>query len=206
MSEFLKYLTEQEVVEAVQVTADGWPAIYGLIYVPSSDAVGHVCNPNGDVTITTRDGTMTARIGDWIIRAAGGKMSICQAAIFAMIYKPVSAEREATNLVERLRELRDLSGLARSSYTLALGEAADEIERLRAEVDKQPKTFDGVPVLPEMNVWVRVTISDAPTKKRIVYVAADSVLVEGSPETDDWVFLSSCYSTREAASAAGGKK
>jgi len=42
-----------------------------------------------------------------------------------------------SELVIRLRELRDLSGLARSSYTIALGEAADEIERLQAFVREQ---------------------------------------------------------------------
>jgi hypothetical protein len=50
-----------------------------------------------------------------------------------------------SDLVERLRELRDLSGLARSSYTLALGEAADEIERLRELVADARDLFARVP-------------------------------------------------------------
>ena len=47
-----------------------------------------------------------------------------------------------SELVIRLRELRDLSGLARSSYTIALGEAADEIERLRVQLKSIAECMD----------------------------------------------------------------
>ena len=68
--------------------------------------------------------------------------------------------------------------------------ALDELERLRAIVDKLPKTADGVPVVPGLdNVWVKngpnVRPSESMTTWRLLQVRR-----------------SYCYSTREAAEAA----
>lgn len=70
----------------------------------------------------------------------------------------------------------------------ALMQAADEIERLRAIVDRLPKTADGVPIYPGMTVWALIPgleISDA----EVQVVGIGGV----------WRY---CYSTREAAEKA----
>ncbi len=74
---------------------------------------------------------------------------------------------------------------------------ADEIERLRAIVDKLPTTADGVPIGIGSVVWDEE------------YAGIESVTAL-RPVSKDWqlhdyydVFASTCYSTREAAEAGG---
>ena len=77
-------------------------------------------------------------------------------------------------------------GGARAAYLLRW--AADEIECLRAIVDKLPKTADGVPVVPGTRVWTSRAGGEP-------VWWADAVLVPAIPWSDYW-------STREAAEAA----
>ena len=69
---------------------------------------------------------------------------------------------------------------------------AGEIERLRAIVDKLPKTADGVPLVPGMEVWDLTAPPQGPlsTPVRIVTVFSN-----------EW--YEHRYSTRKAAESAG---
>ena len=73
---------------------------------------------------------------------------------------------------------------------------ADEIERLRAIVDKLPKTADGVPVVPGMKLFFL-----CPFENRIT---SDQVFQDRPEVGGMTIEVSNCYSTREAAEAAGG--
>ncbi len=81
-----KYSKKPVVIEAVQVTDrtfnDPHPNdehIPGVIYDPMSR----------QAEIKTLEGTMTARIGDWIIRGIEGELYPCKPDIFAATYDPV---------------------------------------------------------------------------------------------------------------------
>jgi len=79
-------------------------------------------------------------------------------------------------------------------------DAADEIERLRAIVDKLPKTADGVTVVPGMLLYHYAT--GRPLGNVVTYTA-------GMRAHGQWAVaaypVGDCYSTREAAEAAGGE-
>ena len=95
-----------------------------------------------------------------------------------------------------------------------LAAATVEIERLRAIVDKLPKTADGVVIIahkrPTVWVWTKRTGLYRPNEgpgwwpaivehydgDRLMMMVAGSHIEKVSP--------SQCYSTREAAEAAGG--
>jgi len=66
-----------------------------------------------------------------------------------------------------------------------------EIDRLEAIVDKLPKTADGVPVTPGLELWTVHSGTGLPYS-----ITVGSVRYGG--------IYPDCYSTREAASAAGG--
>ena len=66
----------------------------------------------------------------------------------------------------------------------------DDLDRLQAIVDKLPKTADGVPVVPGMEVWVTMT--------RL----RQSHIVKDWTEVDEQDWEKYFYSTREAAEAA----
>jgi len=73
-----------------------------------------------------------------------------------------------------------------------LENTAVEIERLRAVVDKLPRTADGVPVVPGLDtVWITWSEEAKQTlcTWRLMHLRGHR-----------------CYSTREAAEAAGGKR
>jgi hypothetical protein len=44
---------------------------------------------NGEVTIQTLEGTMTAKPGDWIIRGVKGELYPCRDDIFRATYQPI---------------------------------------------------------------------------------------------------------------------
>ena len=79
-------------------------------------------------------------------------------------------------------------------------EAADEIARLTAIVDKLPKTADGVTVVPGMLLYHYAT--GRPLGNVVTYTA-------GMRAHGQWAVaaypVGDCYSTREAAEAAGGE-
>lgn len=90
-------------------------------------------------------------------------------------------------------------------------EFAKEIERLQAIVAKLPKTKDGVPVLPNMEVW----LPSYEQPGEVVYLSADgALLINDSSEwpdcpmqEGDWAlrYADSLYSTRAAAVAVEGE-
>lgn len=92
------------------------------------------------------------------------------------------------------------------------GEAADtirrqqeEIERLRAIVDKLPKTKDGVPVPPGCDVWVD---PESPHCCLVTHVRSNGCIAidfHGHPYATIQT-SKDAFSTREAAEAAGGEK
>lgn len=75
-----------------------------------------------------------------------------------------------------------------------LNEQHAEIERLRAIVERLPKTADGVPVTPGMAYWFEYM--DTPGEFGQLH-ASEIYNCNG-----DVVFNTYCYSTREAAEAA----
>lgn len=72
------------------------------------------------------------------------------------------------DLVRRLQTIRDslndwdhpINGQA------AIDEAIAELQRLRAMVDTWPKTLDGVPFVPNMEVWGVLSSEDDPNGPR----------------------------------------
>ena len=82
-----------------------------------------------------------------------------------------------------------------------MSEAADEIERLQADVAKLPKTKDGVPIIPLMTVYrpdgsgsvKTIPVDTISLDNRVWYLQRFRVHL-GRP--------GDCYSTREAAEAA----
>ena len=78
--------------------------------------------------------------------------------------------------------------------------ALDERDRLQAIVDRLPKTADGVPVVPGMQIWPFFEIEDE--QGAVVCLCAHDgptgeMLVDG-----DTMNVGKCYSTRDAAVAA----
>lgn len=72
------------------------------------------------------------------------------------------------------------------------------LNRLQAIVDKLPKTGDGMPVVPGMEVWVYDDLNDCfPSEE--VEVEIPSILLG----VEAW---SDCYSTKEAAEAAAKER
>jgi hypothetical protein len=71
-------------------------------------------------------------------------------------------------------------------------EASARERHLQATVDRLPKTADGVPVVPGMNVF---------------YLDDEEVCSAGPIMLDlpKWLAVGDCYSTQAAAEAAGGK-
>ena len=85
----MKYRKKPVVIEAVQVTDATFDAphpnpehIPGLLY----DPVRRV------VEIDTLEGTMTARVGDWIIKGIKGEFYPCKPDIFAATYERADAD------------------------------------------------------------------------------------------------------------------
>ncbi len=79
-----------------------------------------------------------------------------------------------------------------------------EVERLRAIVAKLPKTKDGVPVVPGMDVWVpgHGVWDVKPWKIKVTAIDSDgyvSTNIGGRPE--HW-HVDKCADSREAAEAA----
>ena len=77
-----------------------------------------------------------------------------------------------------------------------------ELERLRAIVDKLPRTADGVPVVPGMEVYYPIR-SGTRQGEILQQWVNDSLDVTPCRSTNR-VAIYSWYSTREAAEAAGG--
>ena len=113
-----------------------------------------------------------------------------------------------SDLVKRLREdaayLRDEYIPAYESIPDAMphtmDEAAAELQRLQAIVDKLPRTADGVPVTPLMELWHPEAPQMSFTALGVSTVNANTPLGGG-----DYIDHRVCYSTPEAAEAASGE-
>lgn len=79
-------------------------------------------------------------------------------------------------------------------------EQKNEIERLRTIVDKLPKTTDGIPMVPGMNIWLKT--KKTPKKHQVRSVGAHYCDLKEKPSG---CFITSSYSTYEAAEAAREK-
>ena len=101
------------------------------------------------------------------------------------------------------------SSYSKYGYYYAAKVLAEEIDRLQAIVDKLPVTANGVPVVPGMTLYEPLI---KPCRGTIVlkeYPSADAVEKRGMVRRHGyergWIAeASKCYSTREAANAAGG--
>ena len=87
MPEAKKYRKKPVVIEAVQITDDTFNAphpnpehISGIVYDPI----------RREVSIPTLEGTMTGRVGDWIIRGVNGELYPCKPDIFEKTYEEVA--------------------------------------------------------------------------------------------------------------------
>ncbi len=77
-----KYRKKPVVIEAVQWTGNNFGELTDFMH----DAYGV---DNKKVTIKTLEGTMTADIGDWIIKGVQGEFYPCKPGIFAATYELV---------------------------------------------------------------------------------------------------------------------
>jgi hypothetical protein len=81
------------VIEALHVAPiadlDRRSELYLFLYA-NADVRGYSLNDDGSVAIETLEGTMTANVGDWIIRGVKGELYPCRDDIFAATYEPVA--------------------------------------------------------------------------------------------------------------------
>ena len=93
---------------------------------------------------------------------------------------------------ERLGSVAHMALVGQEELQRALSKTEAEFERLQAIVDRLPKTADGVPVVPGMEVWgqfeYRCNIENA--------IVLESIYSDAVPASQFW------YSTCEAAEAA----
>lgn len=83
-----------------------------------------------------------------------------------------------------------------------VAEQAAELERLRAVVDRLPKTADGVPVTPGMEVWKHLKNGKAVSLGTIESIHHYDATTSRWPYRDQANPYELIYSTREAAEAA----
>jgi hypothetical protein len=97
----MKYRKKPVVIEAHQLThdvavahlIDKQPLPFGL---HSSSSNYHPANrrvDRMDVLIKTREGTMHANLGDWIIKGVKGELYPCKPDIFEQTYEPVTESK-----------------------------------------------------------------------------------------------------------------
>ena len=77
-----KYRKKPVVVEAVQWTGNNWGELTDFMH----DAYGV---EGQKITIVTLEGTMTADVGDWIIKGVKGEFYPCKPDIFEATYEEV---------------------------------------------------------------------------------------------------------------------
>ena len=108
-----------------------------------------------------------------------------------------------TDTIERLRQMASYSDFPECCNwdQECMAEAADEIERLRAIVERLPKTADKMPMVPSLDVvwWSHPVINPTVHARRILW--SDRYgrwILQGCPEFKP----SDGYSTKEAAEKA----
>lgn len=88
-----KYRKKPVVVEAFQFTAQPWDQFPEWIREPKAPSVVYGDDKEGEggyfLAILTLEGTMTAHVGDWIIRGVNGELYPCKPDIFEKTYELV---------------------------------------------------------------------------------------------------------------------
>ena len=98
----MRFRKKPVVIEAWRWTADGfeYPA-----WLQQSLDTFCVTRDGDGLLINTLEGTMTARVGDWIIRGVAGELYPCRDDIFQATYEPVEDLTEQS-LERTLRKIR----------------------------------------------------------------------------------------------------
>lgn len=77
-----KFKKKPVVIEAVRWTGDNFGELTDFMH--DAYGVDHL-----NITIETLEGTMTASVGDWIIKGVQGEFYPCKPNIFEQTYEPV---------------------------------------------------------------------------------------------------------------------
>lgn len=87
----MRYRKRPVEVQAVRWLGSNLAEVLALVdfdALPADDV--HVkCPPLGTLAIPTLEGTMTAQLGDWVIRGVKGELYPCKPDIFEVTYEPV---------------------------------------------------------------------------------------------------------------------
>ena len=126
-----------------------------------------------------------------------------------MISRKDRTVSDTPTLVERLRTWRTERGpIDWNAADRLILESADRIAELEAVAERLPRTADGVPVVPGMIVWIHERgSSKIGTPWQTLTEQVVTGMTEGCVEVESRLRLfeaaACCYSTREAAEAAG---
>jgi hypothetical protein len=90
----LKFRKKPVVIEAVQVSDENLGELLGLMdtnpaltVLCKTDGEGRVTNHLHSVKVETLEGTMTASLGDWLIKGVRGEFYPCKPDIFEATYE-----------------------------------------------------------------------------------------------------------------------
>jgi len=83
----MKYRKKPVIVDAIQFNGSNYDEIGRFIVGAPFECLTR----EQEIRITTLEGLMTARLGDWIIKGVKGEFYPCKPAIFAETYEPVEA-------------------------------------------------------------------------------------------------------------------
>ena len=87
------YRKKPVIIEAVRFTGSNYRDIREFTKGQSNTVFQGGRVPTG-LTIATLEGTMTATVGDWIIKGVKGEFYPCKPDIFEKTYEPVEASHE----------------------------------------------------------------------------------------------------------------
>jgi hypothetical protein len=82
------YRKKPVVIEAVQWRNRPIVCPPGPAWFAEAEEKGVVRLHGDEISIKTSEGTMTAKVGDWIIRGVKGELYPCKPDIFAKTYEP----------------------------------------------------------------------------------------------------------------------
>lgn len=80
------------VIEAVKWDGKNWADVYNFIQSSAGNMQKYALSPSNVLTLETLEGTMTASIGDWIIKGVKGELYPCKPDIFAATYEPAEGK------------------------------------------------------------------------------------------------------------------
>lgn len=85
----MKFRKKAVVIEAQHFTLENKERAFRFISC-TKDPIGTAENP--EIAIQTLEGTMVAKVGDWIIKGINGEFYPCKPDIFEMTYEKVEEE------------------------------------------------------------------------------------------------------------------